>query len=85
MSLSQNSGCHAPHLFKSIIGLVIKVFIHVGPIHHLSILLYTDVILVVICYLIWPCDIDVHITFLISHSYSYSYNTVIKGYFSLGV
>ena len=40
---------------------------------------------VVICYLIWPCDIDVHITYLISHSSSLSYNTVIKGYFKLGV
>ena len=40
---------------------------------------------VVICYLIWPCDIAVHITYLISHSSSLSYNTVIKGYFSLGV
>ena len=36
---------------------------------------------VVICYLIWPCDIAVHITYLISHSSSLSYNTVIKGYF----
>ena len=40
---------------------------------------------VVICYLIWPCDMAVHITYLISHSPSLSYNTVIKGYFSLGV
>ena len=39
----------------------------------------------VICYLIWPCDIAVCITYLISHSYSLSYNTVIKGYFRLGV
>ena len=35
--------------------------------------------------LIWPCDIAVHITYLISHSSSLSYNTVIKGYFKLGV
>ena len=40
---------------------------------------------VVICYLIWPCDIAVRITYLISHSSSLNYNTVIKGYFSLGV
>ena len=40
---------------------------------------------VVICYLIWPCDIAVRITYLISHSYSLSYNTVIKGYFRLNV
>ena len=40
---------------------------------------------VVICYLIWPCDTAVRITYLISHSYSLSYNTVIKGYFRLGV
>ena len=40
---------------------------------------------VVICYLIWPCDISVHTTNLISQSSSLSYNTVIKGYFSLGV
>ena len=40
---------------------------------------------VVICYLIWPCDIAVCITYLISHSSSFSYNTVIKGYFRLGV
>ena len=40
---------------------------------------------VVICYLIWPCDIVVRITYLISHSSSLSYNTVIKGYFRLGV
>ena len=33
---------------------------------------------VVNCYLIWPCDIAVHITYLISHSLSLSYNTVIK-------
>ena len=39
----------------------------------------------VICYLIWPCDIAVHITYLISHSSSLSYNTVIKGYFRSGV
>ena len=36
---------------------------------------------VVICYLIWLCDIAVRITYLISHSSSFSYNTVIKGYF----
>ena len=40
---------------------------------------------VVICYLIWPCDIAVCITYLISHSSSLRYNTVIKGYFRLGV
>ena len=40
---------------------------------------------VVICHLIWPCDIAVRITYLISHSSSLSYNTVIKGYFRLGV
>ena len=40
---------------------------------------------VVICYLIWPCDIAVHITHLVSHSSLLSYNTVIKGYFRLGV
>ena len=39
---------------------------------------------VVICYLIWPCDIAVRITFLISHSSSLSYNTVIKRYFQVG-
>ena len=38
-----------------------------------------------ICSLIWPYDIAVRITYLISHSSSLSYNTVIKGYFSLGV
>ena len=40
---------------------------------------------VVICYLIWPCDIAVCIKYLISHSSSFSYNTVIKGYFRLSV
>ena len=40
---------------------------------------------VVICYLIWPCDTTVRITYLISHSSSLSYNTVIRGYFRLGV
>ena len=40
---------------------------------------------VVICYLIWPCDIAVRITYLISKSSSLGYNTVIKGYFKLGV
>ena len=40
---------------------------------------------VVICYLIWPCDIAVRITYLLSHSSSLRYNTVIKGYFRLGV
>ena len=39
----------------------------------------------VICYLIWGCDITVHITYLISHSSSLSCYTVIKGYFRLGV
>ena len=39
---------------------------------------------VVICSLIWLCDTAVRITYLISHSSSSSYNTVIKGYFSLG-
>ena len=39
----------------------------------------------VICYLIWSCDMAVHITHLISHSYSLSYHTVIKEYFILGV
>ena len=29
---------------------------------------------VVICYLIWLCDIAVRITYLISHSYSLTYN-----------
>ena len=37
---------------------------------------------VVICYLIWPCDTAVHITYLISHSSSFSYSTVHKGYFT---
>ena len=36
---------------------------------------------VVIRYLIWPCDIAARITYLISHSSSLRYNTVIKGYF----
>ena len=40
---------------------------------------------VVICHLIRLCDIAVCITYLISHSSSLSYNTVIKGYFRLGV
>ena len=40
---------------------------------------------VVICYLIWPCDIAVCITYLISHSSSLTYTTVIKGYFRLSV
>ena len=40
---------------------------------------------VMICYLIWPCDIAARITYLISHSSSLRYNTVIKGYFRLGV
>ena len=39
---------------------------------------------VVICCLIWPCDIAVCITYLISHSLSLSYNTAIKGNFRLG-
>ena len=34
---------------------------------------------VVICYLIWPCDIAVHITYLISHSSSLGCHTIIKG------
>ena len=37
-----------------------------------------------ICYLIWPCDIDVRITYLISHSSSFSSNTIITGYFQVG-
>ena len=45
----------------------------------------THVILQLCSYLIWPCDIDVHITYFISHSFSLSYNAVIKGYFKLGV
>ena len=49
------------------------------------IIYYTCDPTVVICYLIWPCDIAVHITYLISHSSLLSYNTVIKGYFRLGV
>ena len=40
---------------------------------------------VVICYLIWPYDMAVRITYLISHGSSLSYNTVIKGYFRLNV
>ena len=40
---------------------------------------------VVICYLIWPCDIAVRITYLVSHSSPLSCNTVIEGYFRLGV
>ena len=40
---------------------------------------------VMICYLIWPYDIAVRITYLISHSSSLSYNTENKGYFRLGV
>ena len=39
---------------------------------------------VVICYLIWACDIAVHITYLISHSSSLSSHSVIKGYFWVG-
>ena len=35
---------------------------------------------VVIYYLIWPYDIAVCITYLISHSSSLSYNAVIKGW-----
>ena len=34
----------------------------------------------VICYLIWQCDIAVHITYLISQSSSLSCHSVIKGY-----
>ena len=43
--------------------------------------------IVVICYLIRPCDIHVGvcITYLISHSSSLSYKTVIKGNFRLSV
>ena len=41
--------------------------------------------IVVICCLIWPCDIAVCITYLISPSSSLSYNAVNKGYFRLGV
>ena len=37
-----------------------------------------------IFYLIWSCDIAVRITYLISHSSSLSYNTVIKEYFRFG-
>ena len=33
----------------------------------------------------WPCDIAVHITYLVSHSSSLSYLWVIKEYFRLGV
>ena len=40
--------------------------------------------IVVICYLILPCDIAVCITHLISHSYSLSSHSVIKGYFWVG-
>ena len=47
-------------------------------------LLYPCDLTVVICYLIWPCDIDVRITYLISHSSSFSYNTVMTGYFQVG-
>ena len=39
---------------------------------------------VVICYLIWPCDIAACITYLISQSSSLSYNTVIKKIFQVG-
>ena len=39
---------------------------------------------VVICYLIWPCDIAVHITYLISHNSSLSSHSVMKGYFWVG-
>ena len=35
---------------------------------------------VVIYYLIWPCDAAVCITYLISHSSSFNYNAVIKGW-----
>ena len=31
---------------------------------------------VVICYLIWPCDMVVHITYLISHSCSSGCHTI---------
>ena len=37
------------------------------------------------CILTSKCDIAVHITYLITHSLSLSYNTAFKGYFSLGV
>ena len=48
-----------------------------------DLLLYTHVIhTVVICYLIWPCDIAAHITHLVSHSFPLTYHMVIKGYFS---
>ena len=43
------------------------------------ILLYKHVILQ-----LWPCDIAVRITYLISHSSSLGYNTVIKRYFWVG-
>ena len=39
--------------------------------------------IVVICYLIWPCDIAVYITYLISHTSSLSSYSVIKGYFGV--
>ena len=37
----------------------------------------------VISYLIWPSDIAVHNTHLVSHSSSLSYHRVIEGYFGL--
>ena len=40
---------------------------------------------VVICYLIRPYDMAVHIIHFISHNYSLSSHTVIKVYYMLGV
>ena len=40
--------------------------------------------MVMICYMIWPCDIAVRITYLISHSSCLSCHTVIEEYFYVG-
>ena len=39
---------------------------------------------VVICYLIWPCDIAVYITNLVSHSSSLSFYSLIERIFQVG-
>ena len=75
--------------------LLLSLFLHLvhaGKIYfcfHIFIVLLYFIIhpcdpTVVTCYLIRPCDIAVCITYLISHSSSLSYHTVIKGYFQVG-
>ena len=71
--------CHT-NWFISIVMVHGQYWEHLPPLTMMYLVFYYTPCdpMVVICYLIWSCDMAVHITYFISHSSSLSCYTVIK-------